>query len=274
MVSVAVLARGLGLRRRRGEASRDCSFELAAGRVAALVGANGAGKSTLLKVLAGLLRPAAGVVEVTGEVGFVAQEKPLYRSFTVAETLRFGRVANPGWDADRADRLVEEAGLPREARVTRLSGGQRARLAVVVALARRPDVLLLDEPLSEMDPVARQETLRAIMVAVAETGMTVVLSSPVMGELEGVCDHLLLLDDGAVRLACDVETLLADHRIVVAPLGADFGAHRVVETREGERQVTAMLRVTPGLDLPAGLVSEPSLDEVVVAHLRRAGVAA
>ncbi|CCH29745.1 ABC transporter ATP-binding protein [Actinosynnema sp. NPDC047251] len=274
MVSVAVRARGLGLRYRRKEALRDCSFELAAGRVTALVGANGAGKSTLLKLAAGLLRPSSGEVEAIGEVAFVAQDKPLYRSFTVAEVLRFGQVANPGWDAAYADRLVEEAGLARTGRVGGLSGGQRARLALVVALARRPQVLLLDEPLSEMDPAARQESLRAIMVAVAENATTVVLSSLVLADLEGVCDHLLLLDQGRVRLSEDVETLLEQHKVVAVPRDTDLWPHRVVESRTGERQLRALLRLGGPLKLPAEQVDTPSLDELVAAYLRHEEVAA
>jgi len=274
VVGVAVRARGLGLRYRRGWALRDCSFELPAGRVAALVGANGAGKSTLLALAAGLLRPTEGAVEVRGAVGFVAQDKPLYRGFTVAETLRFGREANPGWDADYADRLVEEARLPRGARVRRLSGGQRARLAHVLALARRPEVLLLDEPLSELDPLARHDFLRCLMLAVAETAVTVVLSSHAVGELADACDHLLLLDGGRVRLAGEVDELIDGHRLVTAPRDADLGAHEVVESRAGERNLTALLRVAGPLDLARGDVAAPTLDELVLAYLRRERVAA
>jgi ABC-2 type transport system ATP-binding protein len=273
-VGFAVRANGLGVRYRRGWALRDCSFELAPGTVTALVGANGAGKSTLLRLAAGLQRPTEGVVEVSGEVGFVAQEKPLYRAFTVAEMLRFGRSTNDSWDQEYAEQLVGEARLPADAKVGSLSGGHRARLALVLALARRPQVLLLDEPLSEMDPVARETTMRALMVAVAETGLTVVLSSHVLAELEGVCDHLLLLDQGGVRLEGDVEELVEGHRVVVAARGADFGDHEVVTTREGERQVTALLRLVGPPDLPdLPEASTPALNELVVAYLR-AGEAA
>ncbi|GAA3458521.1 ABC transporter ATP-binding protein [Saccharothrix longispora] len=264
-VEFAVRANGLGVRYRRGWAVRDCSFALARGTVTALVGANGAGKSTLLRVVAGLQEPTGGTVGTRGQVAFVAQDKPLYRSFTVAETLRFGQAANPSWDRAYAERLVAEAGLPPTAKVHSLSGGHRARLALVLALGRRPDVLLLDEPMAEMDPVAREVTARALMLAVAETGLTVVLSSHAVGELEDVCDHLLLLDRGAVRLAGEVDELVAGHRVVVAPRDHDFGAHEVVSARAGERQVTAVLRVAGDLDLAA---TPPGLTELVVAYLR------
>ncbi|NUT95598.1 MAG: ABC transporter ATP-binding protein, partial [Saccharothrix sp.] len=179
-MGVAVRARGLGVRYRRDRALRDCSFEVAPGGVTALVGVNGAGKSTLLKVAAGVLRPTEGVLEVAGEVGFVAQEKPLYRGFTVAEMLEFGKRANPRWDDRYAQDLVDRVNLPRGRKTGRLSGGQRAYLALVLALARRPDVLLLDEPLAEMDPVTRLDAVRSIMLAVAETGVAVLLSSHVV----------------------------------------------------------------------------------------------
>lgn len=265
-VGFAVRANRLGMRYRGTWALRDCSFELAPGTVTALVGANGAGKSTLLVLAAGLRRPTEGTVEVRGDVGFVAQEKPLYRGFTVAETLRFGRATNLTWDQDYAEHLVGAARLPLDAKVGRLSGGHRARLALVLALGRRPDVLLLDEPLSEMDPVAREATAGTLMVAVAETGVTVVLSSHVIAELDGMCDHLLLLDRGGVRLAGDVDELIDAHRVVVAARGADFGDHEVVTAREGERQVTALLRLAGPPDLPEA--SPPALHELVVAYLR------
>jgi ABC-2 type transport system ATP-binding protein len=270
-VGFAVRANGLGMRYRRTRALRDCSFELAPGTVTALVGANGSGKSTLLMLAAGLRRPTEGTVEVRGDVGFVAQEKPLYRGFTVAEMLRFGRAANPGWDQGYAEQLVGEAGLPPAAKVGGLSGGHRARLALVLALARRPQVLLLDEPLSEMDPLAREATARTLMVAVAETGMTVVLSSHAVEEVTGMCDHLVLLDRGGVRLVGDVEELVEGHRVVVASSGSDFGDHEVVTAREGERQVTALLRLVGPSDLPEADV--PDLTELVVGYLR-AGEAA
>ncbi|WP_234995648.1 ATP-binding cassette domain-containing protein [Streptoalloteichus hindustanus] len=268
-------AEGLGLRRRRGWALRDCSFELPAGSVTALVGANGAGKSTLLKIAAGLLRPSEGAVATRGSVGFVAQDKPLYRGFTVAEMLRFGRVTNAeDWDDTYARQLVGEAALPLSAKVNRLSGGERARLALVLALARRPDVLLLDEPLSEMDPVAREDVLRTLMVAVAETGVTVVLSTHVVSDLDGVCDHLLLLDRGVVQLAGEVEELLDNHRVVLAGRG-DLGDHQVILGRGGEHRGTTLVRVTGELDVPEELVSAPGLEELVIAYLRaNRGVAA
>ncbi|MEU7532325.1 ABC transporter ATP-binding protein [Saccharothrix sp. NPDC042600] len=262
-------AHGLGVRYRRDRALRDCSFSLPAGGVTALVGANGAGKSTLLKVAAGLVRPTGGTLEVRGEVGFVAQEKPLYRNLTVAEMLEFGARANPRWDRAHAAELADRAGLPRGTRTGKLSGGQRASVALVLALARRPDVLLLDEPLAEMDPVARQEALRSIMLAVAETGATVLLSSHVVADLDGVCDRLLALDRGEVRLDGAVEDLLDAHRLVVAPRDTDLTAHDVVEERVGERQLTALVRLRGPLDLPDDQVGAPTLDELVVAHLRR-----
>ncbi|KAA2259577.1 ABC transporter ATP-binding protein [Solihabitans fulvus] len=277
--AIAVRAAGLGRRYGRSWALRDCTFDLPEGKVAALVGANGAGKSTLLRLLAGVLTPSEGSAEVFGAepwlrglsgVGFVAQEKPLYRGFTVAETLRMGRAMNPGWDQAYAAALVDRAGLGMRTRVGALSGGMRASLALAVALARRPRLLLLDEPLAEMDPIARQDAMRTLMVEVAETGLGVLMSTHVLADVDGVCDYLLLLDRGRVLLAGETDDILAEHRIVVASHRAertDFGPHRVVRTQVSERQVTALVRRDGELVGDGWVVSEPTLDEVVVGHL-------
>src|SRR5689334_20016775 len=215
--SAALVAAGLGKRYRRGWALKDCTFTLPAGRIAALVGPNGAGKSTLMSLALGLLRQTEGSVEVLGRTGFLAQGKPLYQGFTVAEMLRAGRELNRDWDDGYARRMVDEARVPLKAKIRTLSGGQRTRVALAVTLGRRPDVLLLDEPLADLDPLARQEVMQALLAEVAETGTTVVLSSHVIADLDGICDHLLLLSDGRMRLAGDVEDLLAEHRLLVGP---------------------------------------------------------
>jgi ABC-2 type transport system ATP-binding protein len=201
--NAALEAEGLGRRYRRGWALQDCTFQLPMGRVSALVGPNGAGKSTLMALATGLLQPTAGTIRVLGrqpgrsgthhKLAFLAQDKPLYRRFTVAEMLRAGRALNPEWDQPYAEHLVREAGVKSEARIGTLSGGQRTRVALAVALGRRPTLLMLDEPLADLDPLAREEVMQTVMSEVAETGMTVLLSSHVLADMEGVCDHLLLL---------------------------------------------------------------------------------
>jgi ABC-2 type transport system ATP-binding protein len=270
--SAALVAAGLGKRYRRGWALKDCAFTLPAGRIAALIGPNGAGKSTLMALATGLLRATEGTVDVLGRPGFLAQGKPLYQGFTVEEMLRAGRELNPDWDDDYARRLVDEARVPLGAKVRTLSGGQRTRVALAVALGRRPRVLLLDEPLADLDPLARQEVMGALMAEVAEAGTTVVLSSHVIADLDGICDHLLLLDDGRVRLAGDVEDLLAEHRLLVGPRTLEVPPGAVVERRDTERQSTLLVR---GLADPPGVEAhEPTLEELTLGYFRAGRAAA
>ncbi|MFI2214743.1 ABC transporter ATP-binding protein [Streptomyces sp. NPDC020141] len=286
MTTTAIEATALGKRfaRRGGWALRDCTFRLPAGRVCALVGPNGAGKSTLIALAAGLIAPTEGTVAVLGGhpsdarpgIGFVAQDKPLYPRLTVAETLRMGADLNPGrWDAATGERVVADGDLDPGARIRSLSGGQRTRVALALALAKRPELLLLDEPMADVDPLARHELMGVLMGTAARHGTTIVLSSHVIAELENSCDHLLLIGDGRVRLAGGIDDLLAAHRLVHGPAqetaaGAvrDLGPNTVVvSSRTTGRQRTALIR--PAGPLPDGWrSSEPSLEELVLAHLR------
>lgn len=278
----ALEATGLGRRYRRGWALRDCSLRLPAGRVAALVGPNGAGKSTLLHLAVGLLTATEGSVRVLGDevaggahprVAFLSQDKPLYRRFTVADMLRAGAALNDRWDAAHAARLVEDGGLPLGARVSTLSGGQRSRLALALALGRRPDLLLLDEPLADLDPLARRDVMASLMAEVAETGMTVLLSSHVLTDITETCDHLVVLAGGRVQVAGDIEDLLGGHRVLIGPahqLKTHVPAGVVVEARTTSRQATVLID-DPGLAPgPDWVKHEAQLEDLVLAHLRRA----
>jgi ABC-2 type transport system ATP-binding protein len=279
--TVALEASGLGRRYRRGWALRDCSFALPAGRVSALVGPNGAGKSTLMALAVGLLEPSAGTITVLGRtpsrkgthpgLAFLAQGKPLYRRFTVDETLRAGRHLNPRWDQPYAERLVAAAGVRMDARIGTLSGGQRTRVALAVALARRPDLLMLDEPLADLDPLAREEVMRAVMAEVAETGMTVLFSSHILAEVEAVCDHLLLLAGGRVRLTGDIDDLVAGHRVLIGPSGPGgprFTPSEVVEARTAGRQRTVLVKAGGWAGVTEWDQHEPTLEELTLAYLR------
>ncbi|MFB7665868.1 ABC transporter ATP-binding protein [Kitasatospora sp. NPDC056138] len=278
----ALEAIGLGLKYRKQWALRDCDFRLPAGRICGLVGPNGAGKSTLLSLAAHLITPDAGTIKVFGgppgtpaarrRTAFLGQDKPLYPRLTVAETLRTGHELNPGWDQDAAERIVRHGNLSMSARVGRLSGGQRTRVALALALGKRPDLLLLDEPLSDVDPVSRQELTGLVMAEAVENGTTVLISSHVLAELDGVCDYVLVLGDGRVRLAGDVDELLASHRRIVGAHEGDGPApeldgHHVVEVRRTGRQVTAMIRPTADLDTDWD-VAEPTLEELLLSYLR------
>ncbi|XIJ13934.1 ABC transporter ATP-binding protein [Lentzea sp. JNUCC 0626] len=213
-----VLAEGLGKKYSRGWALQDCTLEIPPGRTVALVGPNGAGKSTLMGLITGMLHPTTGQIQVFGntptgrgmhdEVAFLTQAKPLYPQFTVTDTLTYGRHTNPNWDQAYAEELVEKAQIPSTAKVGTLSGGQRTRVALALALGKRPRLLMLDEPLADLDPLARQNVLQTLTEECRTNGITVLLSSHVLAELEDVCDHLVLLANGRISLAGDVKTLL------------------------------------------------------------------
>jgi ABC-2 type transport system ATP-binding protein len=278
MTATAIEATGLGLAygKRGRPALHDCSFRIPAGRVCALAGPNGAGKSTLLALAAGLLRPTDGALRVLGgapsdvraRLAYVAQDKPLYPQLTVGETLRMGHELNPGrWDATVAERIVEEGGgLDPRARIRSLSGGQRTRVALALALGKRPELMLLDEPMADLDPLARHRLMAALMTEAADHGTTIVISSHILSELETTCDYVLLVDGGRVRLAGETEDLLAAHTLLTGPV-ADLPDHTVVESRTTGRQLTALVRGSRAVG-GGWQAARPSLEELLMAHLR------
>jgi ABC-2 type transport system ATP-binding protein len=263
-------------------ALQDCTLALPAGRVAALVGPNGAGKTTLLHLCAGLLKPTAGSVrvfdrsplqqprETLPRVSLLAQDHPLYLSFSVADLLTFGRKLNPRWDDELARARVRKLRIPFDRPAGKLSGGQQAQVALVLALAKRPDLLLLDEPLASLDPLARREFLGTLMDAVAESGMTVLLSSHIIGDLERVCDYLIILSAARVQLVGDIEKVTRTHRRLVGPRqdeSAVAGVHDVIEASRTERQTTLLVRVNGHLFASSWDVQEVSLEDIVLAYL-------
>ncbi|XUM04820.1 ATP-binding cassette domain-containing protein [Streptomyces venezuelae ATCC 10712] len=272
MTETVIRAEGLGLRYRRrhgGWALRECDFALPAGRVCALVGPNGAGKSTLLALAAGLLRPTEGTIETPARehVAYVAQDKPLHPRLSVADTLRMGRELNPGrWDDTLARRITDGGGFSSDTLVHDLSGGQRTRVALALALGKRPGLLLLDEPMADLDPLGRHQLMGLLMADAAEHGTTVVMSSHILTELEGACDHLLLLHGGSVRLDGPVDELLAAHTLLTGPI-ADLTPHTVVESRTTGRQLSALVRHEGPVEGPWE-TTDPSLEDLLLAHLR------
>jgi ABC-2 type transport system ATP-binding protein len=280
----AIETQGLGHRYGRRWAVRDCTLTVPAGRVVGLVGANGAGKSTLLHMTVGLLPPTAGSLlvldappprerpEQLARVGFVAQDKPLYRGLRVQEMLAYGAASNPGWDQAWAMARIARLALDPKQRVGRLSGGQQAQVALTVALGKRPELLVLDEPIANLDPVARLEFLQVLMTESADTGLSVVLSSHLIADLERVCDHLIVLAAGLVQLAGDTEDILREHRVAVGPRDRAEAMHRVhgiVRASYTNRQATLLLRgEQPVLD--RGWAIRPAtLEEVVLAYMTR-----
>jgi ABC-2 type transport system ATP-binding protein len=276
----AIRTQGLGKRYGSKWALRDCTIDVPEGSVTALVGPNGAGKTTLLQLAVGLTRPSAGDVTVLGlsprdpallaRVGFVGQDHPLHRGFTVAETLKLGRKLNPGWDDALAHERVQRLDLPLDRTVGRLSGGQRAQVALTVALAKRPELLVLDEPVASLDPLARREFLNGLMEAVSETGLTVILSSHIVAELERVCDHLVILAHARAELAGPIDEILAGHRLLTGPrteAGAVARMHDVIRERHTERQTTLLVRADGHVYDAEWELHEVDLEEIVLAYL-------
>ncbi|WP_443074869.1 ABC transporter ATP-binding protein [Streptomyces sp. NBC_01431] len=278
----ALEARGLGKKYRRGWALQDCSFRIPAGRVCGLVGPNGAGKSTLLGIATRLVEPTGGELRIFGvpvdepgampRYAYLGQDKPLFKRFTVTETLRLGQELNPGWDQAAAEGIVRAGQIPLDAKVGSLSGGQRTRVAFALAFGKRPELLLLDEPMADLDPLARDEMGSLLMSEVAERGTTVLMSSHVLGELEDMCDFLLVLSGGHVRMAGETDELVPMHTLVTGVttdqgLPASLSAHTVIDVRTAGRQFTALIRHEGPLD-PNWQRAEPSMEEVLLAYLR------
>jgi ABC-2 type transport system ATP-binding protein len=281
-MSIALETTGLGKRYGSKWALRDVSLEIPQGRVAALVGPNGAGKTTLLQLAVGVSQPSCGRVEVFGwsphdqplmvlaRVGFVAQDHPLYRGFAVADMLRMGRKLNPRWDDQVAAERLDRLGISRSQRVGKLSGGQQAQVALVMALAKRPDLLLLDEPVASLDPLARREFLQSLMDAVADGGLTVLLSSHLLADLERVCDYLVILSASRVQVTGQIDRIVAHHRLITGPRERAeriAARHSVVQARHSDRQSTLLVATDRTVTDPDWVVDVPSLEEIVLAYL-------
>lgn len=274
----------LGKRYGRFWALRECTFAIPEGHLAALVGPNGAGKTTLLHLSVGLTNATAGTATVLGGqpagsraaldgIAFVAQDTPVYTSLTGANMIRVARNLNRSFDPAYAHARLAELGIPLDRKAARLSGGQRAQLALTLALARRPRLLVLDEPLASLDPLARHDFMGTVLAAMGEDGVSVLLSSHVLAELERVADFLVLLTRGQVRVADDVEDLLAGHRVLTGPTaGADrLGEHLdVVQDQRAEAQAHLLVRTRgPDDPVPPGWEAHPvSMEELVLAYLR------
>jgi ABC-2 type transport system ATP-binding protein len=283
-MSAVIAASGLGKRYRRTWALRDCTLAIPEGRVTGLVGPNGAGKTTLLRLATGMLAPTRGTISVLGEppaispaqlarVGFVAQDTPVYARMRVADHLRLGAWLNPGWDDELARHRIGQLGLDPGQRAGSLSGGQRAQLALTMALAKRPELLLLDEPVASLDPFARREFLRSLMEAVAKHGTSVVLSSHLVTDLERVCDYLIVLVASRVRTAGEVSALLASHYRLSGPrrdTGTLPAGQDVIEESHTDKQSTLLVRTGEPVHDPAWAVTPVSLEELVIAYMNPA----
>lgn len=273
----------LGKRYRHKWALSDCSLTVPEGHVVGIVGPNGSGKSTLLNLAAGLLAPSSGNIDVLGgppardatalgRVGFVAQDPPVFSSLSVRDHLRFGAHLNPRWDAALADGRIGDLGLDLGQRAGKLSGGQRAQLALTLAIAKRPDLLLLDEPVASLDPLARREFLQILMETVAEQEVSIVLSSHLVSDIERVCDYLIVLADSRVQVAGEVEDLLSSHHRLIGARHepADYPANQVViSSSHTDRQSVLIVR-SDGPVLGESWTIEPvSLEDLVLVYMAR-----
>jgi ABC-2 type transport system ATP-binding protein len=286
-VTPVIEASGLGKRYGRRWALSDCTLAIPSGRVVGLVGPNGAGKTTLLHLAVGLLAPTAGSIEVLGarpaenptqlgRVDFVAQETPTYARLSVADHLRLGAKMNPGWDKDLAEERIAQLDLDLDQRAGSLSGGERAQLALTVAIAKRPELLLLDEPVSSLDPLARREFLRGLMEVVAEHEVSVVVSSHLVADLERVCDFLIVLAASRVQVSGEVDELLATHHRLIGPrrdLGDLPGNQHVVEASHTDRSSTLVIHSRGPILDPAWTVEKITLDDLVLAYMAQAAAA-
>ena len=280
-MNAAIQTSGLTKRYRKVTALNDCTITVPEGRISALIGPNGAGKTTLLRLLAGLSRPSAGQATVNGgrprqdpaflaDIGYLGQEIPLYRRLSAEDHIQAGAHLNPRWDS----RLVRErlAGLkiPLGRAVGKLSGGQRAQVALALVLAKQPRLLLLDEPVAALDPLARRNFLGVLVDAVAMGDLTVLLSSHLIADLERVCDHLVMLASSRVQLCGDIEDLLAEHVVLTGPskdITAIERSQRVVQVTRTLRQTTLLVRLNGPVIDPAFQTSEVSLEELALAYL-------
>ncbi len=282
-------ASGLGKRYGSSWALRECTLAIPGGHLVALVGPNGAGKTTLLNLVVSLTTPTAGTVTVLGGarpgslaaldgIAFVAQNAPLHKHLSVADMLHLTRNLNRRFDQGYARARLGELDIPLARKTGKLSGGQQAQLALTLALARRPRLLVLDEPMASLDPLARHNFLAAVMTAMADDGVSVVLSSHILLELERVADYLILLTSGSVQVAGAAGDLLASHRVLTGPAAeADRYAARlnVVHTRRGQAQAHLLIRTNGSASpAPSGWEAHPvSLEELVLAYLREPGAA-
>ncbi|GAA1667493.1 ABC transporter ATP-binding protein [Kribbella yunnanensis] len=277
-MNAALQAHGLGKKYGRRWALTDCDLEVPSGHVVGLVGPNGAGKTTLLNLSVGMLTPTTGSVEVLGQpagtqqakVGYVAQDTPTYARLSVADHLRLGAHLNPTWDDSLAQQRIQRLRLDPKQRAGKLSGGQRAQLALTLGLAKRPELLILDEPVAPLDPLARREFLQDLMEAVAEQELSVVLSSHLVSDVERSCDYLVVLVDSRVQVSGEIDTLLATHHRLTGPrrtakeLPSD---QTVVSESHTDRQSTFLVRTDRPILDPSRSVTQLTLEDLVLAYM-------
>jgi ABC-2 type transport system ATP-binding protein len=283
-MTAAIEARGLGKKYGRRWALSECTLSIPVGRVVGLVGPNGAGKTTLLNLATGMLAPTAGSIRVLGgapgsgpnqlaRVGYVAQDAPIYGGLSVADHLRLGAHMNPRWDADLAASRIRQLGLVAKQKAGTLSGGQRAQLALTLAIAKRPELLILDEPIASLDPLARREFLQVLMETTAEHDVSVIMSSHLVADLERISEYLVVLVDSRVRVAGEIDELLASHQLLTGPRrdpAALPANQHVVTASHTDRQSTILVRCDEPILDPNWSVDQIDLEDLVLAYMGQA----
>jgi ABC-2 type transport system ATP-binding protein len=281
-MTAVIQAEGLGKRYRKLWALTDCTLSIPAGHVVGLVGPNGAGKSTLINLATGMLAPTTGTIQVLGgrpasgpaqlaKIGYLAQDAPVYAGFSIADHLRLGAHLNPGWDADMARSRIDRLDLNLRQKAGKLSGGQRAQVALTLAVAKRPELLILDEPVASLDPLARREFLQGLMESVADQELSVVLSSHLISDLERACDYVIVLVDSRVRVAGPVDELLSTHHLLSGPRRdpASLPAGlELISASHTDVQTTLLARFSGPVFDPAWTVSEVGLEDLVLAYMK------
>lgn len=271
----------LGKRYGKHWALRDCTLHAPRGCIAGLIGLNGAGKTTLLHLAVGLLTPTTGTIQVLDapanqvdtllpRLGFVSQERSLYREFTIHDTLTLGRKLNPSWDVTLAESLLARLKLPQKQKIGRLSGGQQTQVALVMALAKRPELLLLDEPFAHLDPLAKREITRILMELAAERSTTMIISSHSISDLENICDYFIVLSPHKVQLEASLEQIIQQHRRITGPrehFASIANTYTVVEANHTGRQSSALIRTFLSINDPHWRVEEVSLEDIIIAYL-------
>jgi ABC-2 type transport system ATP-binding protein len=284
MNTPVLTAHALTKRYGKHSALTEATLDIPAGRIVGLVGPNGAGKSTLLALAAGLIRPTSGHIHVLGRrpatdaaqlarVGFVAQDTPVYAALTVADHLKLGEKLNPTWDRAFATDRVKQIGLDPAKKAGRLSGGQKAQLALTIAAAKRPELLIFDEPVAALDPLARRAFLQNLMEFVAEIDVSVILSSHLISDVERVCDHLIILAESRVQTAGDIDDLTANHHRLIGPRGGftDLPAGvDLISADHTDRQTTLIVHNTRGTPLTLPGAEPVGLEDMVLTYLHRA----
>jgi ABC-2 type transport system ATP-binding protein len=259
---------------------RNCSLRVPEGSITGLVGPNGAGKSTLLRLAAGISKPSAGSLKVfdqkvnpnspdfLAKVGYLDQSRPLYKQFRVDELMKLGGKLSDSWDQASVARWLEELKIPLDWKVSLLSVGQQAQVALAMCMGKRPHLLLLDEPMASLDPLARRGVSQMLLDSVVEHKTTVLISSHIVSELESMCDYLIMLSKSRVQIAGSVESILSNHHVLVGPLAsASFESTNVISSTKAGRQGTYLIEGDFGSVDAEWEVASPDLEEIVLAYL-------